>query len=149
VASTTRRTLLAGSTALAASGALAAVTGALHVVEQLHALGVHLSIDDFGTGYSSMAYLKALPVHEIKIDRSFVGAMTTSDRDAVIVRSTADLGRNLGLRVIAEGVEDLATWQQLDAAGCDALQGYFISRPIPADEFSTWLHGQDTTAVVA
>ncbi|WP_170154057.1 putative bifunctional diguanylate cyclase/phosphodiesterase [Actinoplanes italicus] len=123
---------------------------ALHVVQQLHALGVHLSIDDFGTGYSSMAYLKTLPVHELKIDRTFVGSMTTSDRDAVIVRSTAELGRNLGLRVIAEGVEDMATWQVLDAAGCDALQGYYISRPVTADAFATWLrHQRGAPAAIA
>lgn len=122
---------------------------ALHVVQQLHALGVHLSIDDFGTGYSSMAYLKNLPVHELKIDRTFVGSMTTNDRDAIIVRSTTELGRNLGLRVIAEGVEDIATWHQLDDAGCDALQGYYISRPIPADDFSTWLRQQPSIVAAA
>ncbi|GIE99458.1 hypothetical protein Ari01nite_69230 [Paractinoplanes rishiriensis] len=112
---------------------------AMLVVERLHALGVHLSIDDFGTGYSSMAYLKTLPVQELKIDRSFVSSMTISERDAVIVRSTVELGRNLGLRVIAEGVEDLSTWQELDAVGCDALQGYYISRPVPSDRFDEWL----------
>ncbi|GIE24559.1 hypothetical protein Ahu01nite_076610 [Winogradskya humida] len=102
---------------------------AMHVVQQLHDLGVHLSIDDFGTGYSSMAYLKNLPVHELKIDRSFVSNMTTSQRDAVIVRSTVELGRNLVLQVIAEGVEDMATWTELDAVGCHAIQGYYVSRP--------------------
>ena len=112
---------------------------AMLVVEELHALGVHLSIDDFGTGYSSMAYLKTLPVHELKIDRSFVSCMTTSERDAVIVRSTVELGRNLGLRVIAEGVEDLPTWHELDAVGCDGLQGYYISRPVAAEAFQQWL----------
>jgi diguanylate cyclase len=119
---------------------------ALRVVRELHTLGVRLSIDDFGTGYSSLAYLKNLPVQELKIDRSFVSGMTTSDRDAVIVRSTVDLGHNLGLRVVAEGVEDDATWRQLDAAGCDALQGYHISRPVAADEFCTWLAGWDRAA---
>ncbi len=112
---------------------------ALRVVTQLHALGVHLSIDDFGTGYSSLAYLKNLPVQELKIDRSFVSCMTTSERDAVIVRSTVELGRNLGLRVVAEGVEDHATWQQLEAAGCDVIQGYFISRPVASEDFDAWL----------
>ncbi|WP_189330253.1 putative bifunctional diguanylate cyclase/phosphodiesterase [Actinoplanes ianthinogenes] len=122
---------------------------ALRVVEQLHALGVHLSIDDFGTGYSSMAYLKNLPVQELKIDRTFVSSMTTSERDAVIVRSTVELGRNLGLRVIAEGVEDIATWRQLDAAGCDALQGYYISRPVDPDAFDTWLGSRQAEAPAA
>jgi diguanylate cyclase (GGDEF)-like protein len=117
---------------------------AMQVVERLHAQGVHLSIDDFGTGYSSMAYLKTLPVHELKIDRTFVSSMTTSERDAVIVRSTVELGRNLGLRVIAEGVEDLPTWHELDAVGCDGLQGYYISRPIPVEDFERWLATQRT-----
>jgi diguanylate cyclase (GGDEF)-like protein len=117
---------------------------ALHVVQQLHDLGVHLSIDDFGTGYSSMAYLKNLPVQELKIDRTFVTAMTSNDRDAIIVRSTAELGHHLGLRVIAEGVEDAATWHQLNALGCDAIQGYYVSRPITADQFQQWLDHHDT-----
>ena len=116
---------------------------ALHVVQQLHELGVHLSIDDFGTGYSSMAYLKALPVQELKIDRTFVASMTSNDRDAIIVRSTAELGHHLGLRVIAEGVEDAATWHQLHALGCDAIQGYYVSRPITADQFQQWLDHHD------
>jgi predicted signal transduction protein with EAL and GGDEF domain len=112
---------------------------ALQVVQHLHDLGVHLSIDDFGTGYSSLAYLKNLPVDELKIDRSFVSNMTTNARDAVIVRSTVELGRNLGLHVIAEGVEDSATWTQLDAVGCHAIQGYYISRPVTPDGFQEWL----------
>jgi diguanylate cyclase len=119
---------------------------ALQVVQDLHALGVSLSIDDFGTGYSSMAYLKNLPVDELKIDRSFVSSMTTNERDAVIVRSTVELGRNLGLHVIAEGVEDVATWQELDAVGCHAIQGYYVSRPVTADELEEWL---DRSAVGA
>jgi diguanylate cyclase len=122
---------------------------AMHVVQQLHDLGVHLSIDDFGTGYSSMAYLKNLPVHELKIDRSFVSNMTTSERDAVIVRSTVELGRNLGLQVIAEGVEDMATWTELDAVGCHAIQGYYVSRPVPADAFQEWLDRRTTPAPAA
>jgi diguanylate cyclase (GGDEF)-like protein len=118
---------------------------ALEVLEQLHTSGIELSIDDFGTGYSSMAYLKDLPVQELKVDRSFVTHMTTSNRDAVIVRSTIELGRSLGLRVVAEGVEDAPTWDQLFALGCDAVQGYHISRPIAADELDRWLeHGVPT-----
>jgi EAL domain-containing protein (putative c-di-GMP-specific phosphodiesterase class I) len=102
-------------------------------------MGVQVAIDDFGTGYSSMAHLKTLPVHELKVDRSFVSQMTSSTSDAVIVRSTVDLGRNLGLRVVAEGVEDLLTLQELDALGCDAIQGYYISRPMPAGDLINWL----------
>jgi diguanylate cyclase (GGDEF)-like protein len=118
---------------------------ALEVLSRLHNMGVQLSIDDFGTGYSSMAYLKNLPVHELKVDRSFVSQMTSNINDAVIVRSTVDLGRNLGLRVVAEGVEDATTWQELDALGCDAIQGYYISRPVPADDLISWLQQQAAT----
>jgi EAL domain-containing protein (putative c-di-GMP-specific phosphodiesterase class I) len=103
---------------------------------------VQLSIDDFGTGYSSMAYLKELPVHELKVDQSFVAQMTSNSRDAVIVHSTVDLGRNLGLRVVAEGVEDSLTLQHLGLLGCDAVQGYYISRPVPAGELIDWLTQQ-------
>jgi EAL domain-containing protein (putative c-di-GMP-specific phosphodiesterase class I) len=121
-------------------------THALQILGRLDAMGVHLSIDDFGTGYSSMAYLKELPVHELKVDRSFVSQMTSNNRDAVIVRSTVDLGRNLGLRVVAEGVEDPTTWGQLDALGCDAIQGYYVSRPVPPDELIDWLQQQQAAA---
>jgi EAL domain-containing protein (putative c-di-GMP-specific phosphodiesterase class I) len=112
---------------------------ALEVLTRLNTMGVHLSIDDFGTGYSSMAYLKSLPVHELKVDRSFVSQMLSNSNDAVIVHSTVDLGRNLGLRVVAEGVEDALTLQQLDLLGCHAVQGYHISRPVAADELISWL----------
>jgi EAL domain-containing protein (putative c-di-GMP-specific phosphodiesterase class I) len=106
---------------IAESAIMADPTHAMQVVGRLNQMGVQVSIDDFGTGYSSMAYLKSLPVHELKVDRSFVAQMTSSSRDAVIVRSTVDLGRNLGLRVVAEGVEDQATRRELDALGCDAI----------------------------
>jgi diguanylate cyclase len=114
-------------------------THALEILGRLNMMGVQVAIDDFGTGYSSMAHLKTLPVHELKVDRSFVSQMTSSTSDAVIVRSTVDLGRNLGLRVVAEGVEDLATWQELDALGCDAIQGYYTSRPMPPNDLIAWL----------
>ena len=115
---------------------------ALEVVGRLHELGVMLSIDDFGTGYSSMAYLKDLPVHELKIDRSFVSTMCDNASERAIVRSTVDLGHSLGLRVVAEGVEDLPTWQGLDEIGCDQLQGYYIAKPMPADQLLPWLRKQ-------
>jgi EAL domain-containing protein (putative c-di-GMP-specific phosphodiesterase class I) len=115
---------------------------ALQVLDRLNELGVQVSIDDFGTGYSSMAHLKTLPVHELKVDRSFVSQMTSNASDAVIVRSTVDLGRNLGLRVVAEGVEDPATVRELEALGCDAIQGYYISRPVAPDELIRWLDQQ-------
>jgi len=114
-------------------------THALEILGQLNAMGVQIAIDDFGTGYSSMAHLKTLPVHELKVDRSFVAHMTSNTSDAVIVHTTVDLGRNLGLRVVAEGVEDPQTLQELDALGCDAIQGYYISRPLPADDLIHWL----------
>src|SRR3954452_878145 len=109
------------------------------VLEQLHAMGIRLSIDDFGTGYSSLAYLRQLPVSEIKIDRSFVKSMHENEDDAVIVRSTVDLGRNLGLEVVAEGVETEEHWAKLTELGCELAQGYFLSRPVPPAELAAWI----------
>ena len=108
------------------------------VLVALNAMGIEVSIDDFGTGYSSLAYLKTLPVHELKIDRSFVMNMCAHPDDAVIVRSVIDLGRNLGLRVIAEGVEDADTCRHLVEAGCQMAQGYLWSKPIPAAALDEW-----------
>jgi diguanylate cyclase (GGDEF)-like protein len=102
---------------------------------QLHALGVRLSIDDFGTGYSSLAYLRELEVDELKIDRSFVSKLEESAGDAKIVRSTIDLGHNLGLSVVAEGIENARVWRLLRDWGCDEAQGYAIGRPGPAEDF--------------
>ncbi len=109
------------------------------VLERLGAMGLRLSVDDFGTGYSSLAYLKRLPIDEIKIDRSFVSAMVAREEDEIIVRSTIDLGRNLGLEVVAEGVETRAIMERLAQFGCDVAQGYYLSRPVPADELVIWL----------
>jgi EAL domain-containing protein (putative c-di-GMP-specific phosphodiesterase class I) len=106
---------------------------ALEVLTRLADAGIRLSIDDFGTGYSSLAYLKVLPVHELKIDRVFVAALTTSERDRVIVDSTVALGARLGLEVVAEGVEDEPTLAALAALGCQQAQGYYFSRPVPAE----------------
>jgi diguanylate cyclase (GGDEF)-like protein len=103
------------------------------VLTALADAGVALSIDDFGTGYSSLAYLKSLPVHELKIDRSFVAAMTRSAADRVIVESTVALGRRLGLDVVAEGVEDDETRAALDEIGCPLAQGFHFARPVPAE----------------
>jgi diguanylate cyclase (GGDEF)-like protein len=105
---------------------------ALEVLGRLAAAGVRLSIDDFGTGYSSLAYLKRLPVHELKIDRTFVAALTSSARDRVIVDSTIALGNRLGLEVVAEGVEDAATLAALERLGCRVAQRYLLGRPVPA-----------------
>ena len=100
--------------------------------------GFKLSIDDFGTGYSSLAYLKRLPVNELKIDKSFVMNMATDHGDAMIVRSTIELAHNLGLSVVAEGVESAAIQQRLAELGCDEAQGYHMSKPLPLAEFSAW-----------
>jgi diguanylate cyclase (GGDEF)-like protein len=110
-----------------------------HVLDRLNEMGVGLAIDDFGTGYSSLAYLKQLPVQTIKIDRSFVLELATSVSDAAIVRSTIDLARNLGLRVVAEGVETGEAWDLLREQGCQLAQGYLISRPVPAQELRALL----------
>src|SRR5688572_15427027 len=111
----------------------------MEVLERLHDQGVHLSIDDFGTGYSSMAYLRRLPVDELKIDRSFVLGMCTSQQDAVLVRTAIDLGHNLGLTVVAEGVEGEEHVDALRALGCDIAQGFHYARPMPADRLSALL----------
>ncbi|MGH8809389.1 MAG: EAL domain-containing protein, partial [Noviherbaspirillum sp.] len=112
---------------------------AQQTLEALHAMGVSLSIDDFGTGYSSLAYLKRLPVDELKIDKSFVLKMERDADDAKIVRSTIDLGHNMGLKVVAEGIENEAVWELLAKMGCDQGQGYFISKPMPAEQLLGWL----------
>ena len=109
------------------------------MLNRLSEQGYKLSIDDFGTGYSSLAYLKRLPVDELKIDKSFVMGMETDSDDAIIVRSTIDLAHNLGLSVVAEGVETAAILERLRALGCDEVQGYHISRPMPAPAFLEWL----------
>jgi diguanylate cyclase (GGDEF)-like protein len=111
---------------------------ALAVLKRLHAMGTRLSIDDFGTGYSSLAYLKRLPVDSVKIDKSFVLNMDTDENDAAIVRSTIDLARNLGLTVVAEGVESETTWQTLAGLGCDVAQGNYLTRPLPGAELCAW-----------
>ncbi|MFK5949398.1 MAG: EAL domain-containing protein [Methylococcales bacterium] len=112
---------------------------ALKVLMQLDEMGLKLSIDDFGTGYSSLAYLKKLPVHELKIDQSFVFGMTTNENDAVIVRSTIDLAHNLGLHAVAEGVENQDTLDLLAILNCDIAQGYLMGRPMPIQELNQWL----------
>jgi diguanylate cyclase (GGDEF)-like protein len=109
------------------------------VLNRLNEMGLRLAIDDFGTGYSSLAYLRHLPVQTIKIDRSFVMGMGEDTSDATIVRSTIDLGRNLGLEIVAEGVESQEAWDALRSHGCTLAQGYFISRPVPADELAELL----------
>ena len=122
-------------------------TRARRVLTELADMGVTLSIDDFGTGYSSLAYLRDLPVHQLKIDRTFVQDMGGDSDDEVIVRAVVDLAGNLGLRTIAEGVEDLRTWEQLSRLGCDSAQGYFLARPMAPEDFWAWVQERGGVAV--
>jgi diguanylate cyclase (GGDEF)-like protein len=115
---------------------------ARRVMCRLADMGLKLSIDDFGTGYSSLAYLKQLPVDTVKIDKSFVTQMDQNENDAVIVRATIDLAHNLGLKVVAEGVESEDVWDLLDMLGCDVGQGFLIRRPIGAGELARWIASQ-------
>ncbi len=119
--------------------------GSERLLNELRALGVNLSIDDYGTGFSQLKRLKDLPFHELKIDKSFVKEMTHNKGDEAIVRSTIELARNLGRTVTAEGVEDQRTLQQLAALGCDAAQGFFLARPLPAHECEAWLTASAST----
>ena len=112
---------------------------ALKNLERLHELGCKLALDDYGTGYSTLAYLRRLPLDELKIDKSFTMGMATDASDALIVRSTIELAHKLGLAVIAGGVEDEATLEQLRALGCDAVQGFLVSRPLSADDAAAWV----------
>ncbi|HUG88427.1 MAG TPA: EAL domain-containing protein, partial [Actinomycetota bacterium] len=107
----------------------------------LSEMGVGVSLDDFGTGYSSLVYLKRLPVNEVKIDKSFITHMSDEEDDAVIVESTIDLARSLGLRVVAEGVETEDVWRRLGNLGCDMAQGFYLCRPMPAVDMTNWLQG--------
>ena len=111
----------------------------LAIIQRLHDKGYRFSIDDFGTGYSSLAYLKRLPLTEIKIDKAFVMDILNSENDAAIVKATVNLGHNLGLLVTAEGVENKEIMAELMAYGCDIAQGYFLSKPVPVQEFNQWL----------
>jgi EAL domain-containing protein (putative c-di-GMP-specific phosphodiesterase class I)/GGDEF domain-containing protein len=112
---------------------------ALPILDALHSMGISLSVDDFGTGYSSLAYLRRLPIDEIKIDRSFVLGMSTALGDLAIVQSIIDLGHSLGLQVIAEGVEEESSREALRSMRCDGIQGFLLSRAQPADRFEAWM----------
>jgi diguanylate cyclase (GGDEF)-like protein len=109
------------------------------VLGDLHALGLRLSMDDFGTGYSSLSQLRQLPIDEVKVDKSFVLGMSTSQGESFIARSIIELAHNLGLHVVAEGVEDEVTRNLLAEMGCDKLQGFLVSRPLPEDRLESWL----------
>ncbi len=102
-------------------------------------MGINISIDDFGTGYSSLAYLKKMPATELKIDQSFVQDMLKNENDAVIVRSTIDLAHNMGLKVVAEGVEEKEIAAQLKLLGCDIIQGFYYSKPLSVHDCTDWI----------
>jgi EAL domain-containing protein (putative c-di-GMP-specific phosphodiesterase class I) len=121
------------------SEGIAMAAAAAKALQTLNDMGVRLSLDDFGTGYSSLLYLMRLPVHEIKIDRSFVAGLGTEPDSGAIVRSAVGLGHNLGLRVVAEGVQDRLAEGVLVEAGCDAAQGFLYSRPVPEAEMTAQL----------
>ena len=117
---------------------------ALAVLRRLKTLGIQLSIDDYGSGYSSLAYLQQLPVDELKIDRSFIRFVAEREKDRAIVRTTVELGHNLGLTVVAEGVEDAAVWDTLAGLHCDQLQGFYLSRPLPEAAVAGWIQAYQT-----
>jgi diguanylate cyclase len=123
---------------LTESSIMADLPRAMRVLNALHAMGIRLAIDDFGTGYSSLSYLRQLPVNELKIDQSFVKGAVANQNDAIIIRSTLDLGRNLGLVIVAEGVEEQEHWDLLERLGCDCAQGFFVAKPLRADALLPW-----------
>jgi diguanylate cyclase (GGDEF)-like protein len=131
------------------SSLMANPTRVMGVLTRIHDMGVLIAIDDFGTGYSSLAYLKRLPVDELKIDQSFVRDMVVDSEDAAIVRSTISLAHELGLKVIAEGVEDKATWDLLAGQNCDLIQGYYLSRPLPVARATAWLSADRAPRIAA
>ena len=134
---------------LTESGFIEDSTRALQVLHAIAALGVGLSIDDFGTGYSSLSHLARMPVHEIKIDRSFVQGLESDPEFAPVVRAAIDMGHGLGLKVVAEGIESEQAAIRLRNLGCDIAQGYHYAKPMPLADFEVWLEGRERIAVIA
>jgi EAL domain-containing protein (putative c-di-GMP-specific phosphodiesterase class I) len=134
---------------LTESGFIEDPTRALRVLDAIASLGVNLSIDDFGTGYSSLSHLARMPVHEVKIDRSFVQGLESDPEFAPVVRSAIDMGHALGLKVVAEGIETEASAARLRDFGCDIAQGYLYAKPMPQDAFDTWLEDRERVPVIA
>jgi EAL domain-containing protein (putative c-di-GMP-specific phosphodiesterase class I) len=122
---------------------------ALGILNAIAALGVKLSIDDFGTGYSSLSHLARMPVHEVKIDRSFIQELESNPEFATVVRSAIDMGHSLGLQVVAEGIESEAGAQRLRDFKCDVAQGYLFAKPMPLDRLEAWLEGKTRVPVIA
>lgn len=119
--------------------------GAVRMLRHLQAMGVRVSIDDFGTGYTSLSYLKALPVHTLKIDRVFVADILENHKDQAITESIIALGHKLGLSVIAEGIENDDVWQRLSSLNCDEGQGYHLARPMPSADLLAWMDAREAT----
>ena len=115
------------------------VNQAILVLECLRDIGVHISMDDFGTGHSSLAQLRNIPLHELKIDKSFVMSMSDDKKNYAIVESTVKLAHSMGLTLVAEGIEDEIALRQISDLGCEQAQGYFVSMPMPAAEFPNWM----------
>jgi diguanylate cyclase (GGDEF)-like protein len=134
---------------LTESGFIEDPTQALRVLDAIAAMGVSLSIDDFGTGYSSLSHLARMPVHEVKIDRSFVQGLESDPEFAPVVRSAIDMGHGLGLKVVAEGIETEEAAVRLRDLGCDVAQGYFYAKPMPLAAFESWLEGKERVPVIA
>ncbi|HME38705.1 MAG TPA: EAL domain-containing protein [Steroidobacteraceae bacterium] len=134
---------------LTESGFIEDPTRAVRVLDAVAALGVSLSIDDFGTGYSSLSHLARMPVHEVKIDRSFVQGLESDPEFASVVRSAIDMGHGLGLKVVAEGIETEESAARLRDFGCDVAQGYLYAKPMPLAAFETWLEGRERVPVIA
>ena len=126
------------------SAAMKDLPNTLRIMDQLRVLGMRFSIDEFGTGYSSLAHLRRLPVDEIKIDRSFIQELEKQTADDVILRSTIDLGHAMNLKVVAEGVEVISSWDTLGRLGCDFVRGYFVSKPLTAADRITLMNNRDT-----
>jgi EAL domain-containing protein (putative c-di-GMP-specific phosphodiesterase class I) len=115
-------------------------TVAIAIMNNFHARGICLAIDDFGTGYSSLSYLKSFKIHKLKIDQSFVRNLTETPADQAIVSAVIDLSRNLGFKTIAEGVETVEQLSYLQDQGCDQIQGYYFSKPLPAEQFLAFIN---------
>ena len=126
------------------SSVIANIQDATKVIDEFRAMGVGISIDDFGTGHSSLASIRDLAPSEVKIDQSFVGASATSVRDTAIVRAAVELGRSLGLQVVAEGVETPEVLRIMSEVGCDLVQGFLILPPVPADQLTAWSRQRQT-----
>ncbi len=134
---------------LTESGFIEDPTQALRMLDAIAALGVTLSIDDFGTGYSSLSHLARMPVHEVKIDRSFVLGLESDPEFALVVRSAIDMGHGLGLKVVAEGIETEGAAARLRDFGCDIAQGYLYAKPMPLAALESWLEGRERVRVIA